>query len=468
MTGGGSATGGGTSASGISKVLAGEYLTFFLSNGRLSGVAGTWYRLGAGNNPSPGQFPPHQVAFPTGTTIVDGAGGLHFAVAVDTNGNVWVWGDIDWNPALAQSNVPTQLFNSKNTPFSLKDNAGHNVRSIVCSATTTAAVKGDGTVWVWDDIRGGLPGDGTAGTPTNHPVQVPFSLPTGVTITKLAFISVANGNDTLVALASNGTVWTWGGGAASENLGTQSTDYSHPHQITTTGTNAAMPTVTDIAGGGNFGLALASNGTLYAWGIYMGYAQYCVGNAWCPQARPVSMNAVTSTATASGATIRNIYTSSGANYLIMSNGQLWAWGTNGNGLVGNGVEPDYAHTTPPYAWDWSPNLLPVSQAVRIAPTVSNFTEVFSGIADVFYAYALTADGRLFSWGRNKTACLGNGIVPMNSGQAATWPNSWDVTTPTEVHPLTETDHPTSSPHCINTPSDTTCWCNGNMNGPQGC
>jgi len=138
------------------------------------------------------------------------------------------------------------------------------------------------------------------------------------------------------------------------------------------------------------------------------------------------------------------------------------------GLVGNGQELDYGTMNPPYAWDWGKDELLVAQAVNIAPSVHDFKQVFTGTADVFYACALTSDGRLFSWGRNKTADLGNGVYPTNSQQAATYPNSWDVTVPTEVSPMDAPNQPTSSPVCIQVQNAPSCWCGGGPNGPQNC
>ena len=52
----------------------------------------------------------------------------------------------------------------------------------------------------------------------------------------------------------------------------------------------------------------------------------------------------------------------------------------------------------------------------------------------FYSYAVTASGTLYSWGRNKTGILGNGVLP--TGDAGTYPDSWNVPVATKVSPLT--------------------------------
>ena len=464
---GGSAAGGGAPASvtGISKVVTGEYVTSFLKDGRLYGVGGTLPRLGAGDNPPSKPFPPPEVAFAKDLKIIDAAGGLHVTIATDNNGHVWEWGDAESNPDLAKSNVPVQITpDSEGNEFTLSDGAGNNVLSMAASVSTSIAVKGDGTVWIWDDCSGGLQGDGTEGSATvTHPIKVKIPLAAGVKITKVVVSSIA------VALASDGSVWTWGGKGVIEDLGTNNADYKTPHQLTKTSTGAAMPPIVDIATGQSYSYALTADGSLYTWGLYTEIAGLCPGSGWCPAPLPaLSTHVVLGKDGGSGAHITSIYANTGASYAILSDGTLWAWGSNGQGLVGNGVAPDYSTTNPPYSWDWSKDSMLVTQAVHIATDVHNFTKVFTGPAFVFYAYAMTSDGRLFSWGRNKTANLGSGVYPLNSQQAAAYPNSWDVIVPTEVSPMTAPSKPTSSPLCISHPETEHCWCGAGPDDPQNC
>ncbi|APR88645.1 BNR repeat domain protein [Minicystis rosea] len=466
-SGGSAATGGSgpTSVTGISKVVTGEYVTSFLKDGRLYGIAGTLPRLGAGDHPPSKLFPPAEVAFSPDLKIVDAAGGLHVTIATDDKGHVWEWGDAPSNPALEKSNVPVQITpDSEGNEFTLRDDKGNNVLSMAASIVTSVAVKGDGSVWVWDDCSGGLQGDGTDGSKTvTHPIRVNIPLPAGVKITKVVVSEV------VIALASDGTVWSWGGNGAIENLGTGNSDYKTPHQLTKTSDGKAMPPIVDIATGQSYSHALAADGALYTWGVYAEIAGLCPGSGWCPAKLPVlSTHVVLGENGGSGAHITSIYANTGASYAILSDGTLWAWGSNGQGLVGNGVEPDYSQTNPPYAWDWNKDSMLVTQAVHIAPDVHDFVNVFTGPADVFYTYAMTSNGRLFSWGRNKTANLGSGVYPQNSQQAATYPNSWDVTVPTEVSPMTAPNQPTPSPQCKNHPESNNCWCGSGPNDPQDC
>jgi len=76
-----------------------------------------------------------------------------------------------------------------------------------------------------------------------------------------------------------------------------------------------------------------------------------------------------------------------------------------------------------------------ARPVNIIPEINNFTHIFGGTAYVYYKYALTADGKLYSWGRNKGGVIGNGVVGGSSSVGASYPNAWDVPIATLVNPL---------------------------------
>jgi alpha-tubulin suppressor-like RCC1 family protein len=155
--------------------------------------------------------------------------------------------------------------------------------------------------------------------------------------------------------------------------------------------------------------------------------------------------------------VASVTCNSTCTYVILTDGTLWGWGDNSSGGVGNGEEPDYAKHRPPYAWDWGPGQMLVEKPVRLAPGVHNFIRIFGGCAGIFYTYAVTSTGQLYSWGRNKGSVLGNGIVGATPDIMSVYPNSWDVTTVTPVDPFTlKKIKMVSSPWCILHPDGAPC------------
>ena len=184
-------------------------------------------------------------------------------------------------------------------------------------AVAVEAASPAGTVWAWGDNDFGQLGNGT-NTSSNVAVQV--NLASGVTIT-----NIAGGQHYSLALASNGMVWAWGYGVNGELGNGTNTVSNIPVQV-------SLPngvTITNIVGGGDHNLALASNGTVWAWG-YNNFGQ--LGNA-----TNTSSNVPVQVSLPSGVTITNIASGSAFSLALASNGTVWAWGSNWNGQLGNGT-----------------------------------------------------------------------------------------------------------------------------------
>jgi len=434
---------------GLTKVGTGEYEIFYLMDGTIYGY-GSPGLLGLGNNPTEIAIPPVPIATPSGLKFVDVQGGMHQSLALDQNGHVWTWGDAaDGRAGDGQTHTTVNA-----TPYMItKDNLGNDFSGVVAiyaSYVFDAAIKSDGTVWVWGDCTAADTGDGTAGAIALSPTQVPLSLPTGVKITQLGV------GDGIIALASDGAVWAWGQSENVDDLGTGNPDYENPHQV------AGLPgNIKQVAwGAGHY--ALTADGELYGWGYRGAYLGIGDGvNTWQPTPTAISLTSILGLS----APVAFVASSSLTTHVILTDGSLWGWGSAGNGGIGDGEEPDWATANPPYAWDWGAYDMMVMKPVRIVPSVSNFKAVFANSTYDFYIYALTTDGQLFSWGRNKTGVLGNGVYPMSangnfgtaSNMCAVYPNSWDVSLATEVTPMTTKGIPTNSPYCVANPSAADCF-----------
>jgi alpha-tubulin suppressor-like RCC1 family protein len=177
-----------------------------------------------------------------------------------------------------------------------------------------------------------------------------------------------------LALRSDGTVWAWGYNANGE-LGNGTTNESTtPVQV------QGLTGVTAIAGGMSFGLARRSDGTVWAWGSDSG-RQLGI-SSWADQSTPVEVLAPGGGSPLTG--VIAIAAGSGQAFAIRSDGSLVAWGYNGDGEIGN----------------------------NNAPTDADPTVVLTGVEAVAggwsHTLALKQNGTLWAWGSNSDGELGIG------------------------------------------------------------
>ena len=272
---------------------------------KADGTVATWgYNFDAelGNGTTTNSLTPVQVSGLTGVTAI--AGGEIFSLALKSDGTVWTWG---FNGEGELGNGTTT---NSSTPVQVTGLTG--ITAIAGGEGHGLALKSDGKVYAWGDNWGGQLGNGTTINST-APVQV--SSLTGVT-------AIAGGWYHSLALKSDGSVWAWGTNNAGQ-LGNGSTSYfsSAPVQV------SGLTSVSAIAGGAMYSLALKSDGTVWAWGSN-NYGQLGNGTT-TSSSTPVQVSSLTGvTAIAAG---------SGHALALKSNDTVWAWGYGGNGQLGNGA-----------------------------------------------------------------------------------------------------------------------------------
>ena len=151
--------------------------------------------------------------------------GYNYAAATKTDGTLWLWG----------SNTYGQLGNSTNTGTSSPIqtiSAGTNWKQVACGGDIlsghTAAIKTDGTLWVWGHNTYGQLGDTTI-THKSSPVQTV----TGGTNWKI----VSSGGTNTTAIKTDGTLWVWGYNNAGQLGDNTIVSKSSPVQTVTGGTN---------------------------------------------------------------------------------------------------------------------------------------------------------------------------------------------------------------------------------------
>lgn len=193
---------------------------------------------------------------------------------------------------------------------------------------------------------------------------IPRSSPVAV-LGGLSFTQVVAGNSSVMALATNGTTYAWGNNANGQ-LGTGNvTPTSSPVAVL----NSASLLFTQIANNynsssvGASGYGLTAAGVLYAWGVNAS-GQLGTGNV-TPTSSPVAVLGSLSFSQIFSANSAAIGTMYG-----YANNQLYAWGYNLNGQVGDGTA--VAKSSPVAVLNRVPNLVS-PQTVMVLPVTPGTT-----------------------------------------------------------------------------------------------
>lgn len=173
----------------------------------------------------------------------------------------------------------------------------------------------------------------------------------------------------------HGTLWTWGSNQEGQ-LGaeTQETGVDREgNQVAVSGTSlAVLEDVRSVAAGGDFTVALKTDGTLWAWGGN-DYGQLGNGTV-VSAAQPVQV-------------LDQVTAVSAGDYhvaAIRADGTLWTWGDNLYGQLGDGTRDS------------------VSAPHQV------LTDVRFAVMGDYHAAAIATDGTLYTWGSNLDGQLGNG------------------------------------------------------------
>jgi len=245
------------------------------------------------------------------------AAGGYFSIAVDISGNLWGWGKNDryqagYSASTAPVTSPTQI-TSGAAPWK-RVGAGYN---------HACAINGSGALYCWGDNAEGELGQGT----TNSSPTTTFS-----SVGSSTWLTVAGGDQFTAGIQANGSAWTWGLNSSGQ-LGTGNTGSydSTPAAISTSEHWVA------ISAGMQHAMAIRDDGTLWVWGSNTTYGQLGNGTTTGSSSTPVQVtksggwtSSVTSTAGSWIAVAAGGYDS----FAILSDGTLWSWGSNSHGQLG--------------------------------------------------------------------------------------------------------------------------------------
>ena len=300
-------------------------------------------------------------------------------VALKSDGTVWCWG---WNAYAQLGNgttndswTPTQTGLTATPPLT-------NVVKLGGRPYFTLAEKADGTIWAWGMNQYGQMGDNTVNTPLSIPqVAVPVMVSNSAPGGQInGALQITCGYQFGAALATNGTVWTWGSGSHGE-LGQGAVNPSY--------ISAQVPgltNITAISAGWFHILALKSDGTVWAWGEN---AHGEVGDGTVVnRSSPVQVLNVSNILAVSG----------GDNHssALAADGTIWKWGINDLGELGNGTTNATAN--------------PFPTQILTDRFGNGFSNVVMMAARDYHNIAVKADGSVWMWGANDQGQCGEGTT----------------------------------------------------------
>ena len=249
----------------------------------------------------------------------------------------------------------------------------------------TIALTSDGRIFTWGFNNHGQLGNGFTGSSTT-PIDITanFNLAIGETI-----ITIGAGGEHSVLLTSLGRVFVWGRNDSGLLGDGTWQDILLPKDITDRITLSVDENIVDIYTAYTHTFVLTSDGNLIAWG---GNSNGQLGLGTTSTVLiPTMLSPITLEV---GETVESLYMMGYHCMLLTSLGNVYAWGDNDLGQLGDGTTTD--------------QLLPINITTSFAlATNEAITYIELGINSSF---ALTSMNRVFSWGSNLYGQLGDGTT----------------------------------------------------------
>ena len=380
------------------------------------------------------------------TTWKTVACGHNHSLMISNDGSLWSTGFNTYGQLGDNTTV------RKSSPVQVEPTTKTNWVAVDGGLNFSIALDSSGSIWTWGFAGNGELGDGTT-VDKSSPIQVG-------TLTTWAKITAANGG--AYAIKTDGTLWSWGFGVWGALGDGTETAKSSPVQIGT------LTNWQKVSGGGYYGLAIRGTdgtGSLWAWG-YNGQGQLGDGTT-TNRSSPVQIGTLTNWKEISAG-----HDSGGAAFgtsmAIKTDGTLWAWGYNNDGLLGDettvsksspvqvgtlttwvsasvgmrvttAMETTSSQTGSLYTWGANLPALgrigPTGTSVRSPIQLGTFstddykwskTEIASGFDfTIALKTAGSSSGSLFVWGQNASGQLGDGTTvakssPIQVGALTTW------------------------------------------------
>jgi len=374
--------------------------------------------------------PVQTVAFGANWSSV--ACGQGHMAAIKTDGTFWIWGQ-GLRGAIGNNSVTT--FSTPIQPVGYQ--LATNWSNVKAGSFTTAAIKKDGTLWSWGTGTVGQLGNNTA-TSTSLPVQE-------ITYSTI-WSQLSAGSDYAAAIKTDSTLWLWGFGTSGQLGDNTATSKSSPVQTIAGGTNWSS-----VACGTSHVASVKTDGTLWLWGL--GTSGQLGDNTAASKSSPIQTITFGTTWSKASAGVSH----TGA---IKTDGTAWTWGLGTSGQLGDGtiVTKSSPVQVVVYANNWSSvgngynntaaikkdgtlwmmgsntngmlgdnTILNKSSAVQTVAFGTNWSSVTCGY---FHTAAVKTDGTLWTWGRNNYGVLGDNTFTHRSSpvQTVAFGTNWSSVT----------------------------------------
>lgn len=323
--------------------------------------------------------------------------GTSYTGFIDKNGVLWTWGDNEYgklgNGSTKESSTPVKVLDD-------------NVAAVSCGNRHTAAIKTDGSLWTWGWNYYGQLGNGGGGNTTDE-YNGPYQTVPAKVLDNVAAVSC--GDSHTAAIKTDGTLWMWGGYGGSnvpvkvlDNVAAVSCGGGHTAAIKTDGSlwmwgsnysgqlgNGStkesdtpvkvLDNVAAVSCGQSHTAAIKTDGSVWTWGLnnYDQLGNGGGGNTTNSSSETIQTVPVKVLDGAAAVNCGKLHTAA-----IKTDGSLWTCGANAYGALGNG-------TTVP-----SSTPVKVMDGVSAVSCGSSFTTV------------VKTDGSLWTWGGNGFGELG--------------------------------------------------------------
>jgi alpha-tubulin suppressor-like RCC1 family protein len=387
-----------------------------------------------GNGTIDNQYSAVQVG--TGTDWKQVSFGRYHTAAIKTNGTLWTWG----NNGVGQLGLSNITYRS--SPVQV--GTGTDWKQVSCGYIHTSAVKTGGSLWSWGGACLGALGNSISATNILSPVQ---TISAGTT-----WSQVSCGTYFTAAIKTDGTLWLWGANSYGQLGRSDKVHRSSPiqtlaggttwkqvscapshfvavktggtlhgcgdntyGQLGTSNTTSSSVVVQEVGADTDWNRAISNancsgglktDNSLWYWGSNAKYQCGHVDRGANSKLSPMMPNNA-------GTDWLHFYFSRSTSVAIKTNGYLYAWGGDQNNddvlvLDESGIYNSTSQAA--IAVGWSDSIL------------WRWRQIYPGY---HFTLGLRLDGTLWSWGYNSHGQLGNSVVnstdnPVQIGTSNTW------------------------------------------------